>query len=76
MNIKPVRENFYRFTSKYGKRKIVIEMDGDSTKDELCDAFASFLNASGYYYTDHIACMNSPEEELPTPELVEEDLPF
>ena len=50
MNIRPIDNNFFRFTSKYGKRKLVIEIDGDCTKDELCDAFADFLNASRYSY--------------------------
>ena len=61
MNIRPVDKDFFRFTSKYGKRKLVIEIDGDSTKDELCEAFTAFLNASGYHYTDHIECFNMPE---------------
>ena len=49
MNIRPVEKDFFRFTSRIGKRKLVIEIDGDSTKDELCEAFTAFLNASGYY---------------------------
>jgi len=61
MNIRPVEKDFFRFTSKYGKRKLVIEIDGHSTKDELCEAFTAFLNASGYHYTDHIECFNMPE---------------
>ena len=48
MNIRPVDKDFFRFTSKYGKRKLVIELDGNCTKDELCEAFTAFLNASGY----------------------------
>ena len=75
MNIKPVDANFFRFTSKYGNRKIVLEMDGDSTKDELCDAFASFLNACGYHYTDHIKCLSNPDESVP-PIPMEEDLEY
>ena len=47
--------------SKYGKRKLVIELDGNCTKDELCEAFTAFLNASGYHYTDHIECFNMLE---------------
>ena len=61
MNIRPVDKDFFRFTSKYGKRKLVIELDGNCTKDELCEAFTAFLNASGYHYTDHIECFNMPE---------------
>tara|TARA_Y100000817_G_scaffold273794_1_gene233698 strand:- start:42 stop:281 length:240 start_codon:yes stop_codon:yes gene_type:complete len=79
MNIRPVENNFFRFTSKYGKRKLVIEIDGDSTKDELCEAFTAFLNASGYVYTDHIECMNMPPgattEKVYEP-MAEEDIPF
>ena len=33
MNIRPVDKDFFRFTSKYGKRKLVIELDGNCTKD-------------------------------------------
>ena len=61
MNIRPVDKDFFRFTSKYGKRKLVIELDGNCTKEELCEAFTAFLNASGYHYTDHIECFNMPE---------------
>ena len=78
MNIRPVEKDFFRFTSRIGKRKLVIEIDGDSTKDELCEAFVAFLNASGYYYTDHIECISSPEEGMyePGEEVDEEDIPF
>ena len=61
MNIRPVDRDFFRFVSRIGKRKLVIEIDGHSTKDELCEAFTAFLNASGYHYTDHIECFNMPE---------------
>ncbi len=82
MNIRPVEKDFFRFTSKYGKRKLVIELDGNCTKDELCEAFTAFLNASGYHYTDHIECISSPEERMyekmyePGEEVDEEDIPF
>ena len=79
MNIRPVDKDFFRFTSKYGKRKLVIELDGNCTKDELCEAFTAILNASGYHYTDHIECFNMPEgattEKLYEP-VAEEDIPF
>ena len=79
MNIRPVERDFFRFTSRIGKQKLVIEIDGDSTKDELCEAFTAFLNASGYHYTDHIECFNMPEgattEKLYEP-VAEEDIPF
>ena len=42
------RRDFFRFVSK--NRKLVIEIDGDNTKDELCEAFTAFLNASGILY--------------------------
>ena len=75
MNIRPVDNNFFRFTSKYGKRKLVIEIDGDCTKDELCDAFADFLNASRYSYTDHIECISEPRVAEYVP-VSEDDIQF
>ena len=79
MNIRPVDRDFFRFVSRIGKRKLVIELDGDSTKEELCEAFTAFLNASGYYYSDHIECVNQPpgvsSEKVYEP-IAEEDLPF
>ena len=75
MNIRPVDKDFFWFTSKYGNRKLVIEIDGDCTKDELCDAFADFLNASRYSYTDHIECISEPRGAEYEP-ASEEDIPF
>ena len=75
MNIRPVEKDFFRFTSRIGKQKLVIEIDGDSTKDELCEAFTAFLNASGYYYTDHIECISEPKGAELEP-VDEEELPF
>ena len=54
---------------------MVIEIDGDCTKDELCDAFADFLNASRYAYTDHIECIGEPRGAEYEP-ASEEDIPF
>ena len=62
MNIRPVDKDFFRFTSKYGKRKLVIELDGNCTKDELCEAFTAFLNASGYSYTCLLYTSPSPRD--------------
>tara|TARA_Y100000034_G_C6544485_1_gene235036 strand:+ start:122 stop:370 length:249 start_codon:yes stop_codon:yes gene_type:complete len=82
MNIRPVDNNFFRFTSKYGKRKLVIEIDGDSTKDELCEAFTAFLNASGYSYTDRVECVTGDDprdalaETYSNSDEYEEDIPF
>jgi hypothetical protein len=50
MNIKPVERDFFRMTSKAGNQKLVIEMDRDSTLDEMLTAFKNFLNASGFDY--------------------------
>lgn len=82
MNIRPIDNNFFRFTSKYDKRKLVIEIDGDSTKDELCEAFTAFLNASGYSYTDRVECVSGDDprdafaETYSNSDEYEEDIPF
>ena len=83
MNIRPVDRDFFRFVSRIGNRKLVIEIDGNSTKDELCEAFTAFLNASGYSYTDHVECFDMPEGATTEDAFVdaykksdEEELPF
>ena len=73
MNIRPVQRDFFRFSSKIGKQKLVIELDSDATLDDITESFRSFLNASGYTYVDKVEVISTHDTELP-PE--DEDIPF
>jgi len=72
MNIRPVQKDFFRFSSKIGKQKLVIELDSDATLDEITESFRSFLNASGYTYVDKVDVISSHDNES----IDDEDIPF
>lgn len=72
MNLRPVQRDFFRFSSKIGKQKLVIELDSDATLDDITESFRSFLNASGYTYVDKVEVSTSHDNESND----DEDIPF
>ena len=72
MNLRPVQKDFFRFSSKIGKQKLVIELDSDATLDDITESFRNFLNASGYTYVDKVEVISSHDNESTD----DEDIPF
>jgi len=54
MNIKSVRYDYVRLSSNVDNQKLVIQVTDDSNLVQLCKAFKTLLNASGYDYVTEV----------------------